>query len=181
MELDSRSRIWIITYEFVSTITERNLEIFTSFPGFKRLIAFQSAHHETVSVWIEFNYQTFASKITSLLEFSHVVLKRAHAKEIESFFSIPYDNRIDIDAPPTSADDTINDCTNRLESSDPVRDKSTSSSDVTVEPDWELYKQYKQLKRKLTDIDDELGRVAKQLKPSMKAIAQDAQDIIDMV
>lgn len=177
MELDKRSRQWIITYPQQEDLNESQLFKYNKLPGWKSSHAIQSKENKSVSIFIDLKYQLKASRLISIIDNTDTILKSTTLKKLQDFKRLPFDKQLVIENPMSNL--TINDTAdvqehdeaneNEEHSSESEQGNEHSSNTNESSDIHEWLQKYGKRKR---DNDDKLITYQKRLKVLQDAVLE---------
>ncbi len=172
MDLDKRSRCWIITYYFDKDIKDNHLPLYTG----EFTHAISSRENKTCSVFMKWKTMKTASSITNLFdEYDHVVLKKTQWTSYDEFKKIPKDSEVIRDHITSNSDQgsTISDSDHAGDHETSIDDKNNSS--ITIQD----IEKFRSIKRKISNLENELGVLCKRFKPFIDTLTDIQKDVID--
>jgi hypothetical protein len=140
MELDSRSRAFVITFPCTEgEFNSDQLNPLMKMGNVSKAHGIFSKSNGTMSAFVHFRWQVRSSAISTAMDRESIVIKRVTASELTSFMKLPFDRSFDVTIPVDQ----------------PVKAEPSTNVDVSNSSDEELellIKRRRCLKRKLKEM-----------------------------
>lgn len=189
MELDKRSRYWIVTVPWHNALPDPKQDDIPRIPYIMAHLK-HSKENETISIWFSFTNPQRSSTVSTAFDCDKVVLKASRLGQYDEFKHLPCDSDLlleDVSHGTKEHDDS--NTSKPTSGTQPVHTYRTNNTTVQEEEEGphelstDIFSdicEYNRLKRNISSLDEELGRVVKRLKPYGELIYKIGEDIMDM-